>query len=124
MLHQRPSAFASNIAAIQDRLHDLEREIERVGRMAGQRTSSGVSAAGHLGDAIASAVTDVIERFGGSRRLAGDAARFGNEAARFGKDAIGRLASEVEHRPLLIIAVAVGIGVLIGAAGGFAGTRR
>src|SRR5262249_34336353 len=80
MLHQRPSAFASNIAAIQDRLHDLEREIERVGRMAGQRTSSGVSAAGHLGDAIASAVTDVIERFGGSRRLAGDAARFGNEA--------------------------------------------
>jgi len=116
MMHQRPSSFANNVAVLQDRLHDLERELERVGRAAGQRTSAGVSAAGHLGDAIASAVTDVIERFGSSRRYAGDsAARFGNDAAKFGKDALHRLAGEVEHRPLVI---------LIGAAGGFAGTRK
>jgi hypothetical protein len=126
MLHQRPSSFAGNVAAIQDQLRALESEIERIGRAAGQRTSTRMSAAGgHLGDAIASAVTEVIERFGSSRRMAGEGAtRFGNEAARYGKDALHRLAGEVERRPLIILAVAIGVGVLIGAAGGFAGHRK
>jgi ElaB/YqjD/DUF883 family membrane-anchored ribosome-binding protein len=57
--------------------------------------------------------------------LAGEeAARFGNEAAKFGNDALHRMASEVEHRPLVILAVAVGVGILIGMAGGMAGRRR
>jgi ElaB/YqjD/DUF883 family membrane-anchored ribosome-binding protein len=57
--------------------------------------------------------------------LAGDeAVRFGNEAARFGakvgNDALERVASEVEHRPLITLAVAIGVGILIGMAGGMA----
>ena len=125
MMHQRPSAFASNVTAIQDRLRALENEIERLGRSAGKRTSAGMSATGsYLGDAIASAVTDVVERFGSGRRIAEDGAtRFGNEAVKAGNDALRRLASEVEHRPLIVLAVAVGVGILIGAAGGFAGRR-
>ena len=83
----------------------------------------------HLGDAIASSVTEILDRFRSGRRLVGDEAeRFGNKAAKFGakfgNDALHRMASEVEHRPLVILAVAVGVGILIGIAGGMAGRRH
>ena len=86
MFHHRPSAFATNVSAIEGRLRALENELERIARAAGRHTSAGVSTAGdHVGDAVASAVTEIVDRFRGGRRLAGDeAARFGNEAARFG----------------------------------------
>jgi len=126
MFHQPASSFANNISVIQDRVRDLENEIERLGRVAGRRTSSGMSSAGsQIGDAISSAVTDIVERFSSGRRQAGDSAtRFGNDAVKFGNDTLRRLSSEVEHRPLMILAVAVGIGLLIGAAGGMSGSRK
>jgi ElaB/YqjD/DUF883 family membrane-anchored ribosome-binding protein len=130
MFHQRSSAFAPSISAIEGRLRALENELDRVGRKAGRRASANVSAAGdHIGDAIASAVTEIVDRFRSGRRLAGDeAVRFGNEAAKFGakvgNDALERVASEVEHRPLVTLAVAIGVGILIGMAGGIAKRRH
>ena len=130
MFHHRSSAFATNVSAIEGRLRALENELERIGRTAGRHTSAGISAAGdHVGDVLASAVTEIVDRFRKGRRLAGDeAARFGNEAAKFGakigNDTLHRLASEVEHRPLVTLAVAVGVGILIGMAGGMAGRRH
>jgi ElaB/YqjD/DUF883 family membrane-anchored ribosome-binding protein len=124
MFHQRKSAF--DISALEGRLHALEDQIDQLGRSAGRRASANVSAAGdHIGDAIAAAVTEIVERFRSGRRVAGDeAVRFGNEAAKFGakvgNDALQRMVSEVEHRPLVTLAVAIGIGVLIGMAGGAA----
>ena len=50
--------------------------------------------------------------------------RFGNEAAKFGNNALHRMASKVEHHPLVTFAVAVGGGILIGMAGGMAGGRH
>jgi hypothetical protein len=129
MFHHRSSAFAPNLAAIEGRLRSLENELERVGRKAGKRASAGMSTAGdQIGDAIASAVTEIVDRFRSGRRLAEDeAVRFGNEAAKFGakvgNDALERVASEVEHRPLATLAVAIGIGILIGMAGGMAKRR-
>ncbi len=130
MFHHRPSAFATNISAIEGRLRALENELERIGRAAGGHTSAGVSkASDRVGDAVASAVADIVDRFRSGRRLAGDeAARFGNKAAdfgaRFGNDSLHRMASAVEHRPLITLAVAVGVGILIGMAGGIAGRRH
>src|ERR1700682_4820782 len=101
MFHQRSSAFAPSISAIEGRLRALEKEIDRVGRKAGRRASDNVSAAGdHVGDAIASAVTEIVNRFRSGRRLAGDeVARLGDEAAKYGakigNDTLQRLASEV-----------------------------
>ena len=126
MFHHRPSAFATNVSAIEGRLRALENELERIGRAAGRHTSAGMSAAGdHVGDAIASAVTEIVDRFRSGRRLAGDeAARFGNKAAKFGNDSLHRMANAVEHRPLVTLAVAVGVGILIGMAGGMAARRH
>lgn len=124
--HHRSSAFAPNLSALESRLRSLENEVQRVGKRAGRSASAGMSSAGdQIGDAIASAVTEIVERFRSGRRLAGDeAVRFGNEAARFGakvgNDALERVASEVEHRPLITLAVAIGVGILIGMAGGMA----
>jgi hypothetical protein len=126
MFHHRSSAFAPNLAAIEGRLRSLESELERVGRKAGKRASAGMSSAGdQVGDAIASAVSEIVDRFRSGRRLAGDeAVRFGNEAAKFGakfgNDALERVTNEVEHRPLVTLAVAIGVGILIGMAGGMA----
>jgi ElaB/YqjD/DUF883 family membrane-anchored ribosome-binding protein len=126
MFHQRKSAFDRNISALEGRLHALEDQIDQLGRSAGRRASANVSAAGdHIGDAIAAAVTEIVDRFRSGRRVAGDEAmRFGNEAAKFGakvgNDALQRVASEVEHRPLVTLAVAIGVGVLIGMVGGAA----
>jgi ElaB/YqjD/DUF883 family membrane-anchored ribosome-binding protein len=126
MFHHRSSAFAPNLSALESRLRSLENEVQRVGRKAGRSASAGMSSAGdQIGDAIASAVTEIVDRFRSGRRLAGDeAVRFGNEAAKFGvkvgNDALDRVASEVEHRPLMTLAVAIGVGILIGMAGGIA----
>lgn len=130
MFHHRSSAFATNVSAIEGRLRALENELERIGQTAGRHTAAGMSAASdHVGDAIVSAVTEIVDRFRSGRRLAGDeATRFGNKAAKFGakfgNDALHRMASEVEHRPLITLAVAVGVGILIGMAGGMAGRRH
>jgi ElaB/YqjD/DUF883 family membrane-anchored ribosome-binding protein len=126
MFHPRSSAFANNVSAIEGRLRALENEIERIGRVAGRRTSAGMAATGdQISDAIASAVTEIVDRFRSGRRLAaGEAARLGDEAAKFGNDTLHRVAREVEHRPLVALAVAVAIGILIGAAGRTGGRRR
>ena len=44
--------------------------------------------------------------------------RIGNQTLKFGgkigNDALGRIASEVEHRPLVTLGIAFGVGILIG----------
>jgi hypothetical protein len=86
MFHQRSSAFDRNISALEGRLHALENEIEKLGHKAGRRASAGMSAAGdQIGDAIAVAVNEIVDRFRSGRRVAEDeAVRLGNEAAKFG----------------------------------------
>jgi hypothetical protein len=53
---------------------------------------------------------------GGASSVSGEAAKLGGEAAKFGNDALRRLSHEVEHHPLVMIGVALGLGVLVGRA--------
>jgi hypothetical protein len=122
MFHHRASAFDRNISALEGRLHALQNDLDKLGRRVGRGTSAGVSAAGdQIGDAIAVAVNEIVQRFRSGRRLAEDeAVRLGHDAAKFGakvgNDALERIASEVEHRPLVTLAVAIGVGIVIGMA--------
>jgi hypothetical protein len=122
MFHHRSSAFGPSVTAIQRHLGAVEEELEKIGRIAGRRTSIAATAAGdQLGDAISTMLGDMIERFRQSRQSAGDtAARFGSRALKlgtsYGNDALERVASEVEGRPAVALGLALGIGILIGAA--------
>lgn len=123
----RQSSYLRDFADVDRRMQRLEQQIERLSGAASRTASSGMASAAQatdrVSDAVVSALGDVIERFrGGARnvdvaKFSQDAARFGHEASKLGSVALRRVSSEVEHRPLMMIAVAVGVGLLIGWAG-------
>jgi hypothetical protein len=123
MFQHRSSEFDPRFAAIVGHLRAIEKELGGVGRVAGRRAAAGASAAGtQISDAIGPLLSEIVERFRGGQRIALDeAASFGNEAlktgARLGNDALQRISTEARHRPLLTLAVAIGVGLLIGMAG-------
>jgi ElaB/YqjD/DUF883 family membrane-anchored ribosome-binding protein len=122
MFQYRKSNFAPSVAAIQKHLGAVETELEKIGRMAGRQTSDAAAAASdQIGDAISTILSEMVERFRKGGQVAGDqAGRLGNQAldlgAKYGSDALQRIVSQAEQRPLLTPGVALGIGILIGAA--------
>ena len=122
MFQYRTSNFAPSVAAIQKHLGAVEKELERVGRMAGRQTSAAAATASdQIGDAISTILNEMVDRFRKGGQAAGDqAGRLSNQAldlgAKYGSDALARVASQAEKRPLLTVGVALGIGILIGAA--------
>src|SRR4029077_13652759 len=100
-------AMLPNVREIERRLRSLEQQLERVG---GRTSASTAEAAKRAGAAIAPVLRSLAAPFrGGSHSMSG-------EAAKLGDDALRRLSNEVEHRPLVTLAVAVGMGILVGLA--------
>ena len=114
-------AMSTNVGEIERRLRSIEQRLERAG---GRASASASQTADYVGDTVASTLNSIADRFRGSAgsvsdevaKFGGEAAKFGNEAAKFGNDALRRLSKEVEHRPLVTLAVAVGVGILVGLA--------
>jgi ElaB/YqjD/DUF883 family membrane-anchored ribosome-binding protein len=123
MFQHRRSEFDPRVSAIVDHLQAIERELGKIGRSAGRSASANVSAAGNqIADAMGPILADLGERFRrGQRWTVDEAASMGNEAvkmgARVGSDALDRIADQAKRRPLVTLAVAIGVGVLIGFAG-------
>jgi ElaB/YqjD/DUF883 family membrane-anchored ribosome-binding protein len=122
MFQHRASDFSPSVAVIQKHLGAVEKELEKIGRIAGRQTSEAAAAASdQIGDAISTILSEMVDRFRKGRQAAGDqAGRLGSQAldlgAKYGDDALQRVATEAENRPLITIGVALGIGILIGAA--------
>jgi ElaB/YqjD/DUF883 family membrane-anchored ribosome-binding protein len=122
MFQYRSSDFGPSVAAIQKHLGAVEKELERIGRIAGRQTSDVTAKASHqIGDAISTILSEMVDRFRRSGQTASNqAGRLSNQAldlgTKYGNDALARIASETEQRPLFAIGVALGIGILIGAA--------
>jgi ElaB/YqjD/DUF883 family membrane-anchored ribosome-binding protein len=106
-------AMSANMDEIERRLRAVEQRVER---SAGNAFTKPAQAANDVAEVLASALTAVAERFRGSA-APGNAAKIGDEAARLGSDALRRLSKEVEQRPLVLLGVAVGVGLLVGLAG-------
>ena len=124
MFQPRSRDFSDpRVTAIVDHLRAIERELAAIGRKAGRQASANASAAGDLiSEAIGPILNDIADRFWRGQRTAVEgAADLGNQAVRIGSrvgsDALDRLAAQAKERPLLTLAVAIGVGVLIGAAG-------
>jgi ElaB/YqjD/DUF883 family membrane-anchored ribosome-binding protein len=108
-------AISADIGEIERRLRALEKHLQRMGN---RTSTSAVQAADRISDTVASALSSMADRFREFRDSRGydEAARLGNEAARLGNTALRRLSHEVEERPLVVLAVAIGVGILIGIA--------
>jgi len=70
-----------------------------------------------MSETIASALNDIADRFSSrTRGISKDAGRTSEQwtadAMQFGDDALRKVAREVEQRPLLTLAIAVGVGAL------------
>jgi len=133
MFQYRSTSFAPSVNAISNHLGAVEKELEKIGRIAGRRGSAAASAAGaQIGETIAAALSDMIERVRDRGEAAGDrAAQLGSRALTLGagygsgamarvsaqtNHALDRISSQAEDRPLITVGVALGIGILIGAA--------
>jgi ElaB/YqjD/DUF883 family membrane-anchored ribosome-binding protein len=122
MFQYRKSNFAPSVAAIQKHLGAVETELEKIGRIAGRQTSDAAAAASdQIGDALSTILSEMVDRFRKGGQVAGDqAGRLSNQAldlgAKYSSHALARVASQAEQRPLFTVGVALGIGILIGAA--------
>ena len=105
-------AISATVGDIEQRLRSLERQLERAGS---RGSAKAVETADHVGETIASAFGSIADRFrGGANSMGDEALKLGSEAAKLGNDALRRLSKEVTHRPLVTLAVAVGVGLLVG----------
>ena len=113
-------AMPAEVGEIEQRLRSLEKILEKIGARAS--TNARDTAEG-LGDAIASALFGWADRFRRSASSVGDqsasigrdAAQYGAEfGAKLGRSALTKVSDETERHPLFAVAVAVGVGVLIG----------
>jgi hypothetical protein len=88
-----------------------EQRVQRLGRHEPAAEQAGI------GEAIASAsaLSGVAARFrGGADSFSKDAVDIGGEAARLGNQAWRWLSRAVEHRPLVTLGVAIGLGIVVG----------
>jgi ElaB/YqjD/DUF883 family membrane-anchored ribosome-binding protein len=105
-------AISSEVGDIERRLRILQNGIEKLGTRA---SSNARDTADGLGEAVASALSSWADRFRqGASSLGDQSATFGNDAARYGTAALSQISKETEQRPLIAIAVALGVGILIG----------
>jgi ElaB/YqjD/DUF883 family membrane-anchored ribosome-binding protein len=102
---------AEEVAAIEELMGDLEKRLRRLSGAA-RREASGAS--DDVGDFVSESLERIMNRV--NKSAAGLSQKAANEAKRFGADAAIKLADEVESRPLLVLAVAAGIGFLAGLA--------
>ena len=111
MFQHRSSEFAPNVASIQRHLSAVEKELENIGRTVGRRGAVAAEAASEqIGDTLNSVLSGMVERFREGGRQAVEA------SSKYSDRAVRRVSAEVQEQPLITLGVALGIGVLIGAA--------
>ena len=111
MTTRAKSAAAEEIAAIEDLMSDLEKRLRRLSSTA-QKEVAG--AGNEVGDFVSESLERIMERVRQSASGITDSVT--DEATRLGGDALRKIADEVEHRPLMMLGIAAGIGFLAGLA--------
>lgn len=126
MFHHRSRDFEPPVTAIVDHLRGIQDQLGRIGRQAGRRGADGAAAAGgQIAETLAPFLSDIGARLRRGRRAAYEGASgLTDISSRVGSRAVAQLSGHTQQRPLLLLAVAIGVGILIGAAGRSAALRR
>ena len=107
-------AISAEAGEIGRRLQALEKSLEKLGARA---STTGRDTAENLGDTIASALSGWADRFRQGTGTVGDqSAALGKDAAKLGVVTLSRITDQTGRRPLFALAIAVGVGILIGIA--------
>ena len=107
-------AISSEVGDIERRLQTLQNGLEK---LRARSSANARDTADSLGEVLSSALLGWPDRFRqGAGSLGDQSAAFGKDAARYGAAALGQISKETERRPLVAIAVALGVGILIGMA--------
>ena len=100
------------MAAIQELMDELERRLNRLNSAAKQE-ASGV--AGDVNEFVNAALADISAKLReGTQSLTNSVT---DQATRMGGDALRKLGNEIERHPLASLALAAGIGFLVGLTG-------
>ena len=103
------SAAAIDRSDLERLLHEFEARLARLTRGAVRRREP--RAIESVIEMAAGALSDLAERVrGGARHM--DVGQISDDALQLGNKALRKLTREVEHRPLVTLAIAVGIGAL------------
>ena len=110
----RQMAQRARAADVDRLLDDVERRLSRLSNMLPAAASAKTD---RMSDTIASALNDIADRFSSrARSVSKDAGRIGErvtaDAFHLGDEALRKVAREVEQRPLVTLAIAVGVGAL------------
>jgi ElaB/YqjD/DUF883 family membrane-anchored ribosome-binding protein len=121
MFQPRLKDFDPRVGAIVDHLRAIEKELRAFGKSSGKRASAEAAVAGdRIAETIGPILNDIVERFRQGQQVALDQASYGNQAVKIGgkvgADAVERVADQAKQRPLVTLAIALGVGILIGAA--------
>lgn len=110
-MSRKDQSFAE-ITEIKELIGDLESRLRRLNTTA-KKEASGAS------DDIGDFVTQALKRIGDLVRESAQHATHSvaDEAALVGSDAVRKLRSEIEHRPIVVLALAAGIGYVLGLIG-------
>lgn len=100
-------------ADVERMVHDLERRLAQLNRVVGRTSREAPRAADRVGDAIAGALNEIADRFSGrARAVRHGASELSDDAMELGSQAIRKLEHEVSNRPLVMLAVAFGVGAI------------
>lgn len=103
------ASTADEIEVIKDLMSDLEKRLHRLSSNAKSEVSGGASdISDFVNDALAGIMTRVRDN---AQTVSGTVA---DKATELGGDAVKKIVSEVETRPLTMLAIAAGIGFLFG----------
>jgi ElaB/YqjD/DUF883 family membrane-anchored ribosome-binding protein len=107
-------AISAEVGEIERRLRALEKDLEKIGTRA---SANARDTAEGFGDAIAAALGGWADRFRQGAASVGDqSASLSKDAASLGGSALQRVSAKTEAHPFFALAVAVGVGILIGMA--------
>ena len=126
MFQHRSRDFDPPVSAIAHHLRGIQEQLGELGKQAGRRGADTAASAGsHIAETLLPILSDIGGRFRRGQRAAFDgASSLSDMSGRVGSRAVAQLSGQAQQRPLLMLAVAIGVGILIGAAGRSAALRR
>lgn len=96
-------------AEIDDMIASLEAKIDRLNRISKQGAAHAVEGAN---DVMLNAISGLTSQVRG--RMQNTASTASDEMAKLGNQTLKRIATEIDHRPFLTLAIAAGIGFIAG----------